>query len=359
MTLSTALSRRLQLGTPIFQAPMAGVTSPELVAAVGQAGALGGFGFAYTEPAAMQAAVEKTRAIANVPIHINLFVEAVPIEPDAATLRAAAKAIAPAFEALGLTPPDRLAAPFCPDLFAQIETAIALRPTMLSSHFNVFAPEVIRAARAQGIVIACSATTLEEARALEAAGVDVIIAQGSEAGGHRGTFSGARETGMIGTIALTRLIVKHCRVPVVAAGGIMDGAGVAAALALGAQAAQIGTAFIPTPQSVAPVAHKQAIMTLGANGTAITRAFSGRPARGIRNRYIELTEQHGGPILPFPVQNKMTVPLRAESAKRGSPDYYSLWAGQAYELARELDAATLVRTITREAEETIESLKAL
>ncbi|MEO7404853.1 MAG: DUF561 domain-containing protein, partial [Burkholderiales bacterium] len=265
-------------------------------------------------------------------------------------------AIAATFQTLGLTPPATLPPPYCPDLSAQVEAALALKPAVLSSHFNPFAPEVIRDAHKLGILIAGSATTLDEASALESLGVDFIIAQGSEAGGHRGTFTGASEVGMIGTIALTRMIVKHCRIPVVAAGGITDGAGVAAVLALGAQAAQIGTAFIPTPESGAPSEHKKAVLTLGANGTAITRAFSGRPARGIRNRYIAHAEEKPGPMLAFPVQNKLTGPLRAESNKQGSPEYISLWAGQAYALSREAAAAELIGDWTREAEAIIASL---
>jgi nitronate monooxygenase len=356
--LSTALSRKLTLKAPIFQAPMAGVTTPELVVAVGKAGALGGFGFAYTEPEAMKAAVEKVRAAAQVPIHINLFVERAAPPTSAEALRAAAAAIRTAFEELKVKIPEELTPPYCPDLSAQIETALALRPAVLTSHFNPFAPEVIREARRSGILVGGSATTLDEAQQLEALGVDFIIAQGTEAGGHRGTFTGAAEVGLIGSLALTRMIVKRCRVPVVAAGGIMDGAGVAAVLALGAQAAQIGTAFIPCPESGAPAQHKQGVLNLFLNGTAVTRAFSGRPARGIRNRFIEHTERHPGPILPFPAQHKLTVALRAESNRQGSPDYVALWAGQGYPLATEEKAGELIERWMKEAEEALAALKA-
>src|SRR5688572_4231110 len=172
--LATALSKRLKLKTPIFQAPMAGVTTPELVLAVGKAGALGGFGAAYTEPAALKDAVGKVRAAApDLPIHINLFVEAPPPEPSAQELRAAAAALAPAFESLKVKIPEKLPPPYCPDLSAQIENALALRPAVLSSHFNPFAPEVIKEARKLGILIAGSATTLEEAQRQEALGVDL------------------------------------------------------------------------------------------------------------------------------------------------------------------------------------------
>ena len=350
MTLSTPLSRKLKLRAPIFQAPMAGVTVPELVLAVGKAGALGGFGFAFTEPEAMKAAVEEVRAAVDVPIHINLFVERRAAEPSAEQLRAAVAAIAPAFEALGLTLPEKLPPPYCPDLPAQIEAALALRPAALTSHFNPFAPEVIREAKKNGILVGGSATTLEEAQQLEALGADFVVAQGSEAGGHRGNFS-AHEAGLIGSLALTRLIVKRCRLPVVAAGGIMDGAGVAAVLALGAQAAQMGTAFLACPESGAPAQHKQALKRHAENGTTITRAFTGRPARGIRNRFIEHAERKPGPVLQFPSQLKLTAGLRAESNRQGTPDYVALWAGQAYPLATEEPAGELIARWMREAQE--------
>jgi nitronate monooxygenase len=347
---------RLGLRTPVFQAPMAGVTTPELVLAVGKAGGLGGFGFAYTEPQAMHAAVGKVRAAADVPVHINLFVERPAPTIGTDQLRAAAAAIAPAFQALDVRIPEELPPPYCPDLSAQIEAALALRPAVLSSHFNPFTPEVVREAKKAGILVACSATTPDEALALEALGMDFIIAQGAEAGGHRSSSSDSAEVGMVGTLALTRLIVKRCRVPVVAAGGIMDGTAIVAVLALGAQAAQIGTAFIPCPESGAPAQHKKSILSAGGT-TAITRAFSGRPMRGIRNRFMEHAERNPGPILPFPAQHKLTVPLRTESNKQGTPDYVALPAGQAYALARQQGAGELVARCMKEAEEALAALR--
>jgi nitronate monooxygenase len=261
----------------------------------------------------------------------------------------------PAFKGLGVPIPETLPPPYCPDLSAQIETALALRPAVLSFHLNPFSPEVIREAKKRGILVGGSATTLEEAQALEALDMDFIIAQGAEAGGHRGSFSGAAEVGMIGTLPLTRMIVKRCRTPVVAAGGIMDGAGIAAVLALGAQAAQMGTALVPATESGAPSQHKKAVLNPSSKGTAITHAFSGRPARSIRNRLIEDTER--GPFLPFPAQLKLTTPLRVESSRQGTPEYVALWAGQAYPLATEGGAGELIARWMKEAEETLAALK--
>ena len=353
----TSFTRTLGLKVPIFQAPMAGATVPELVLAVGRAGGLGGFGFAYTEPAAMKEAVAKVRNAAEVPVHINLFVEraAPPVSREA--LGEVLQRVKPYFDALKLAPPETLPPPYCPDLSAQIEAALALKPALLSFQFRPFPPETIKEAKKLGIAVGGAATTLEEAEQIDALGVDFIIAQGAEAGGHRATFLNMSEPGLVGTLALTRLMVKRCRAPVVAAGGIMDGAGIAAVLALGAQAAQMGTAFLATPESGAPAEHKRALKTLTANGTTVTRQFSGRWARGIRNRFINELEARPGPLLPFPSQHKLTVPLRAESNRQGSPDAVALWAGQAYPLATETPAGELIARWMAEAKDIVKALQ--
>jgi nitronate monooxygenase len=352
--MNTDFARKLGLKVPIFQAPMAGATVPELVLAVGRAGALGGFGFAYTEPAAMKDAVDKVRKAADVPIHVNLFVErpAPPVTRE--MLREAAERVKPFYDALKLPVPDILPPPYCPDISAQVEMALSLKPALLSFQFRPFPAETIREAKKLGIPVGGAATTLEEAEQIEALGADFIIAQGAEAGGHRATFADMREAGLIGTLALTRLIVKRCNAPVVAAGGIMDGAGIAAVLALGAQAAQMGTAFLATPESGAPAQHKLALKGLSA--TTVTRQFSGRWARGIRNRFIDEMEARPGALLPFPAQHQLTVRLRAESNKQGSPDCVALWAGQAYPLATEAPAAELVARWMAEARDIVKQL---
>ncbi len=353
----TPFASKLGLKVPIFQAPMAGATVPELVLAVGRAGALGGFGFAYTEPASMREAVEKVRKSADVPIHINLFVErpAPPVSKEA--LAEALARVKPYYDALKLPVPETLPPPYCPDLSAQVEAALSLKPALLSFQFHPFAPEVVREAKRLGIPVGGAATTLEEAERIDALGADFIIAQGAEAGGHRATFADMREPGLVGTLALTRLIVKRCKAPVVAAGGIMDGAGIAAVLALGAQAAQMGTAFLATPESGAPAEHKRALKTLTASGTAVTRQYSGRWARGIRNRFIDEMEARPGPLLQFPSQHKLTAPLRAESNRQGTPDYVALWAGQAYPLATEAPAGELIARGRAEAREIVKGLQ--
>ena len=353
----TWLSERLRLRYPVIQAPMAGgPTTPELVAAVGNAGALGSFGFAYTDAKAMRDQVNAARALTSAPIHINLFVENQPAPPSVSEMQAALGALRPMYDALGVPPPERVEAPYAPDFEAQLEAALDLQPAVLSMHFRQLTLEQIRAAHARGILLAASATSVAEARHIESLGIDFVIAQGAEAGGHRGTFIGEAEDSMIGTIALVRLIARQCRLPVVAAGGIMDGAGLAAVMALGACGAQMGTAFLPVTESGAPAVHQQALFDRAEAGTTITRAFSGRPARGIRNAFIEWAQNQHLPRLPFPIQNKATGPLRAAAAKQANADYVSLWAGQAYGLARRMAARDLVHAIAEEYHQSADAL---
>jgi nitronate monooxygenase len=350
--MTTALTSLLGLKHPIIQAPMAGGScTPELVAAVSRAGALGSFGFAYTEPAAMIAQAEAARRLTNdpaMPIGINLFVAPAPdqVAPDA--VKRAAAYLKPVYDEFGLPLPESVQGPFAPDFGRQVEAVLAIRPALVSAHLNVFPDDAARAMKARGIKLTGSATNVDEAKKLEAMGYDVIIAQGAEAGGHRGTFLGAYEDSMIGTLALTRLIARTVRVPVVAAGGIMDGAGIAAALSLGAAGAQLGTAFLTCAEAGTQAPYRRALLE-DKRPTAITTAFSGRPARGIKNRFVEVAAAAKAQPLPFPAQNSMTLALRGESARRGSPEAMSLWAGQAFTLSRQAGAADLIEALMREA----------
>ena len=353
----TWLTERLGTRYPIIQAPMAGgPTTPQLVAAVGNAGALGSFGFAYTEPAAMRSQCAAARALTSAPIHINLFIDKAPPPPPAEDIERALAALRPMYAALGTPAPATVAAPYAPDLDAQVAAVRDIRPAVFSMHFDQLGKPYIADLQAHGILVAASVTNVAEARHAQELGLDFAIAQGAEAGGHRGTFIGTAEDSMIGTLALVRSIARNCSIPIVAAGGIMDGAGLAAVLALGASGAQIGTAFLTVDESGAPDVHKQALLDASGPGTTITRAFSGRPARGIRNAYIRRSESGDFPILPFPLQNKATGPLRAAAAKQGNPDYVSLWAGQAYTLARQMTAGALVEKIAEEYDEAAQEL---
>ena len=355
----TRLTELFGTRLPIIQAPMAGgPSSPELVIAVSEAGGLGSFGFAYTQPDEMRRQVEQVRAATSKPFGVNLFVEPAPSEPGAEAVEAAIKALNPWWNDLQVSIPSEVRKPYAPDFDAQIEAALALRPAVFTGHFHALPPATVAAFQAVGSAVGGSATTVEEARALVATGVDFVIAQGAEAGGHRGRSLPTEEEG-IGTFALTRRIVAAIgeRTPVVAAGGIMDGAGVAAALALGADAAQLGTAFVGCPESGAPEPHKQAVLAAGDRPAVMTAAFSGRLARGLVNRFTR--GMADAPILPFPIQNKLTAPLRAAGAKAGEGEAMSLWAGQAVGLARGLPAGELVRLIVAETQQAMDRLRTI
>lgn len=341
------LGRALGLAHPILAAPMAGGPStPELAAAVTAAGGLGALGAAYAAPERILAEVRRTRALCDGPLALNLFAGG--HEPAGAADPGPALAlVAEAHDALGL-PPPRLPGPV-PDPFAeQLEAVLEARPALFSFTFGVPPPEALARLRRRGILVAGTATTVAEGRALEAAGVDAVVAQGAEAGGHRGTFAGAFEASLVPTLQLVAGLAAAVRVPVIAAGGLMDGRDVAAALAAGAAAAQLGTAFLATPESGASPAYKSALLGAGRDTTVLTRAFSGRPGRGLRNVFVEAAEGRPQAVLPFPLQSALTRAMRAAAAERGDARWLSLWAGRGVARIRSLPAAQLVRDLAAE-----------
>lgn len=346
----TVLSRRLGIDHPLVVAPMAGGPStPELVAASSEAGALGSFGAGYLAPEALRQAIRDIRARTRRPFAVNLFVpepEAAP--PGEAELASAAAALEPIGRELGVVPRPRLAAP--PDFAGQLAVVKEERVPVFSYTFGLLPASEVEALHGLGTVVLGSATTVEEARALEATGVDGIVAQGAEAGGHRGTFAGPPERALIGTIALVPQVVDAVHVPVVAAGGIMDGRGIVAALALGAAAVQLGTAFLACPESGASALHKREVLSpRAADPTRLTRAYSGKLVRGFATRFMVDVEKAGA-ILPYPYQNALTGELRQAAAKQGRADLASMWAGQGVALARARPAGELVRELVAEAE---------
>lgn len=356
MSLATALTTRLGLAHPIIQAPMAGGgDTPALVAAVCEAGGLGSIGAVYLSPQQIVEICAAVRALTKRPFGINLFVPDAPV-PAGVDPTTAVTRVTPFFEELELPRPGAPAPPVR-DFDAQLDAALDGGASIFSFTFGMLPPAARQKVKDRGVLAAGTATTVDEAIELERAGIDIVVAQGSEAGGHRGTFAGPGddglfEAGMIGTLALVPQIVDAVRVPVIASGGIMDGRGIAAVLALGAAAAQLGTAFLTCEESGIPDAYKQTILDAHEDRTRITRAFSGRPARGIVNRFmteVEASErQDRSTILPFPLQNALTRPLRTAAARKGRAEFLSLWAGQGVRMARRMTAAALVATLAEE-----------
>jgi nitronate monooxygenase len=357
MTFATVLTERLGIRYPIIQAPLAGGgDTPELVAAVSEAGGFGFIGAAYLTPPQISESSRAVKARTDRPFGVSLFaplrtVEA-PKDPGPALAR-----LAPFYAELGLPAPQVPA--FRADSFdEQFAAALQSDASVMSFTFGILPRDAIEATKARGMLLVGTATTVAEALALERAGVDAVVTQGSEAGGHRGTFSGPFEAGMVGTMALVPQVVDAVTVPVIASGGIMDGRGIAAALALGASAVQMGTAFLTCSEAGIPEVYKAAILASHEDGTRLTRAFSGRPARGIVNRFMNDLENPDvqDAILPFPLQNALTRPLRAAAAKQGRAEYLSLWAGQGLRMARRQSAADLVARLARQTTEALDRL---
>ncbi|HEY2066967.1 MAG TPA: nitronate monooxygenase [Gemmatimonadaceae bacterium] len=359
--MSTSILQRVGFIHPVIQAPLAGGgDTPSLVAAVSNAGALGFIGAAYLTPEQIGEASREVRARTTRPFGINLFA---PLPaPEASDVRGAMARVAPYFAELGLGTPPTPTLP--PDSFdAQLAAALESGAAMFSFTFGLLPDTAVRAIKTRGLFLAGTATTPEEARLLERSGVDAVIAQGSEAGGHRGTFATTFEAGMIGTMSLVPQIVDAVGVPVIASGGIMDGRTIAATLALGAEAVQMGTAFLTCEESGIPDAYREMLLSPAAQTTRLTRAFSGRPARGIVNRFMREMEGDApsmnapsSDILSFPLQNALTRPLRSAAGKAGRAEFLSLWAGQAASLARRERAADLVARLAAELEAAKERL---
>ncbi len=328
---------------------MAGVSTPAMAAAVNAGGGLGGIALGAGDADAAARMIAETRERTERPFNVNLFVHAPPM-PDPVREAAWSEALRPAFAAFEAQPPDTLRTIY--RSFAQDDAMLALlvevKPAVVSFHFGLPDGTRIAALKQAGCLLLASVTSLAEAQAAERAGIDMLVAQGYEAGGHRGVFDPHATDDRLGTLALTRLLAMRTRVPVIAAGGIMDGAGVAAALALGAVAAQLGTAFIACPESAADAAYRAALMGEGAAHTVMTRVISGRPARCLPNRFTLLGETLTAAVPDYPIAYDAGKALNAAAKVRGEGGYGAQWAGQGAPLARALPAADLVRAIAAE-----------
>ncbi|WP_159977195.1 MULTISPECIES: nitronate monooxygenase family protein [unclassified Novosphingobium] len=338
---------RLDLSIPLIQAPMAGTSTPEMAAQVSNAGALGSIAVGATDAAGAREMIAEVRARTARPFNVNLFVHAAPVA-DAGREAAWSEWLRPLFAEFGAEPPAQLRSIYRSLLedHEMLSLLVGEAPPVVSFHFGLPSGEAIRALRERGVVLLASATSLDEARAAAAAGIDVVVAQGIEAGGHRGMFDPAGPDAQLGTMALTRLLVREGLLPVVAAGGIMDGAGIAAALDLGAVAAQMGTAFVGCPESAADDAYRAALAGAGAYHTTLTPLISGRPARALANRFTALA---GNPPLPdYPIAYDAGKALNAAAKARGEYGFGAQWAGQGAPLARAMPAAQLVEVLRQE-----------
>lgn len=342
-----ALLERLGIEQPILLSPMAGGPScPELAAAVSNAGGLGSLGAAYLAPERIVEQIRRVRSLTNEPFSVNLFALDYQRQHDVEPGPMLA-VMSEVHSRFGLAPPQ--APPPASDPFpAEIEAVLQTPPAVFSFTFGIPHAKILGRIKERGVFVMGTATTVQEARLLHASGVDAIVAQGAEAGAHRGTFADTFENSMVPTLDLVRGIVAAVPLPVIASGGLMDGRDIARALEAGAAAAQLGTAFLACPESGASAAYKRAILNAREDTTVVTRAFSGRPARGLRNEFIAKLEGREAQILPYPLQNTLTRLMRAAAAQAGDAGYLSLWAGQGVARARALPAGELVRRLAEE-----------
>jgi nitronate monooxygenase len=343
----SAFCKRFGLRVPILLAPMAGSCPPSLSIAVANAGGLGACGALMMSPTEIEAWASEVRASTNGGFNINLWI------PDPPPVRDAAhEARLRTFLAKwGPEVPEGAGDAALPDFEAQCEALVRTGPAAVSSIMGLFPSGFVSRLRERGVAWFATASTVAEARAAEAAGADVIIAQGAEAGGHRGAFdAGSAERALVGLFALLPAVVDAVRVPVVATGGIADGRGVAAALALGASAAQIGTGFLRTPEAKAQAAWVDALGRTAPEDTMITRAFTGRPARCIANDFARAAATPDAPApAPYPVQRGLVTPMRNAAHRAGDASRMQLWAGQSAALAKAEPAGQIVQKIWEDA----------
>jgi nitronate monooxygenase len=347
---------RLNLKYPIIQAPMAGAMDADLVMAVSQAGGLGSLPCAMLSLEKLRSDIECIRSRIRAPLNLNFFCHTPPQLNNAREARWRER-LAPYYRELGIDPaapvPSANRAPFDA---AFCDLVVELKPEVVSFHFGLPEAALLRRVKDAGILTMSSATTVEEARWLESNGADIVIAQGLEAGGHRGMFLSDDISRQVGTMSLVPQVVDAVKVPVIAAGGIADARGIAAAFALGAAGVQIGTAFLKCPESKISAPFRAALAAGRDDGTALTNVMTGRPARGIVNRVI----REVGPVSElapeFPLAAGAIAPLRAAAEKQGIGDFSPLWSGQAATLGRAVPAGELIRSLAEEAQSLLQSL---
>ena len=341
---------------PVIQAPMAGNTTPELVIAVCEAGGLGSLACAQYDLRQAREAMAAVRAGTRRPFNVNFFCHTPPV-PDAVAMLRWRAALAGYYVELGLdpgvAPPVGGRSPFDAEFCSLVEE---IRPEVVSFHFGLPDQLLLDRVKATGAKMIASATTVAEARWLEVQGCDAVIAMGLEAGGHRGNFLGDDMARQVGLFALLPQVVDAVRVPVIAAGGIADGRGIAAAFALGAAAVQIGTAYLFADEAKVPAVHRAALKEAGDDATALTNVFTGRPARGIVNRVMREIGPISAMAPAFPLAGGAIAPLRAKTEAEGLGDFVNLWSGQAAALAKAMPAGEMTRALAAEALERLAGL---
>ncbi|MGK0554162.1 nitronate monooxygenase [Macrococcus capreoli] len=335
----TKLTEHLNIRYPIIQAGMAGSTTPELVASVCNEGGLGTIGAGYMSLETLEQEVNIVQRLTDKPYAVNLFVPE-PFNYDNTAIEAMQTLLEPYYQQYNITTAEVKDHPKQHFIDA-IQLLIRKKVPVVSFTFGLPSTDIINLLKSNGIKTIATAGSVREAQAIEQAGIDIVVAQGHEAGGHKGTYTNARG---IGSMALIPQIADSLTIPVVAAGGIMDARGVLAALTLGASGVQMGTAFLTSHESKAPVVHKDAILKAKPDDTTITKVFSGKAARGIENDFIRHIEATGTP-LPYPLQNDLTTPIRKQAAQQGDTNNLHMWCGQAPMLAKRNHANELLSAI--------------
>ncbi len=341
--MASSCLQQLGIPLPIIQAPMAGgITSPELVATVCNAGGLGSLGAAYMTPDAISDAINRIRELTSKPFLVNLFAPEPCVSVPQTAMCEILQAVCPDF-ASEVHPVEP---PYCPDFETQLEVLLDERVPLVSFTFGIPAKHHLQNLRENDCFLIGTATSLQEAQAIYDAGFDAVVAQGIEAGGHRGTFPGSEQDDALPLMDLVKQILAQVDLPCMAAGGITQAQQVQALLDLGVTAAQVGTAFITTQESGANDTYKQALLAQTDDTTCLTKAFSGRQARSVENTFIRAMAPHRDAILPFPLQNKLTRPIRAKAGQQGNAEFMSLWAGQRVAQCTELSAEELVKQLS-------------
>lgn len=352
----TRVSRILGIRYPIIQGPLGGFSSQKLTAGVSNFGGLGSFGAHGLEPSAIRDVIDEIRSLTARPFAMNLWVSTEDEgarTSDESAFRRAASRLAPCIQEVSGAEPVYTA--FRPLRFEdQARVLLDAKVPAFSFIYGVPPSEILAEARKQQIVTIGTATTVDEAKVLEQAGVDIVVASGFEAGGHRGSFLMSPEDSLTGTISLVPQTVDAVHIPVVAAGGIADARGIKAAFALGAEGVQMGTVFLTTEESGAHPLYRQAILSGNATQTALTRGFTGRLARGIRNKLLTALNEPGADFLPYPLQRALMRNLAVPAQKAGRPDLLALWAGQSASLARTVHLQRLLESLVENMDGTAE-----